>query len=325
VLVSCGDDKLIKIWKFQVNRQQDDDESEVLLNTIYGKVAFTQTDHAWDGNSFATVGGTVVQIWDHNRSHAIHDFSWGTASPTAVRYNPSEVNLLATAASDRNICLYDIRTQTPIRKTVLRMRTNAICWNPMEAFNFTVANEDHNLYTFDMRKLDNALCVHMDHVSAVMDVDYSPTGREFVTGSYDRTIRIFNNTAGHSREVYHTRRMQRVMNVKFTQDAKFVLSASDDMNVRIWKAKASESLKTLLPRERKKLEYQQKLKQRHAHMPEVKRILRHKHVPKFIMKAKRLKDVMKKSDQRKEDNRRRHKQGGPNVPERKKSIIRVEK
>lgn len=25
-----------------------------------------------------------------------------------------------------------------------------------------------------------------------MDIDYSPTGREFVTGSYDRTVSSFN-------------------------------------------------------------------------------------------------------------------------------------
>ncbi len=30
----------------------------------------------------------------------------------------------------------------------------------MEAFNFTVANEDCCLYTYDMRKLTSALCVH---------------------------------------------------------------------------------------------------------------------------------------------------------------------
>lgn len=69
-----------------------------------------------------------------------------------------------------------------------------------------------------------------------MDVDYSPTGREFVTGSYDRTVkfspslisdiqyclylkkivnltnlqvRIFNHNGDHSREIYHTKRMQR--------------------------------------------------------------------------------------------------------------------
>ncbi len=31
----------------------------------------------------------------------------------------------------------------------------------------------------------------MDHVSAVTSIDYAPTGREFVTGSYDKSIRIF--------------------------------------------------------------------------------------------------------------------------------------
>ena len=30
----------------------------------------------------------------------------------------------------------------------------------MEAFNFTVANEDCNLYTYDMRKLQSAACMH---------------------------------------------------------------------------------------------------------------------------------------------------------------------
>jgi hypothetical protein len=34
-----------------------------------------------------------------------------------------------------------------------------------------------------------------------MDVDYSPTGREFVAGSYDRSVRIYGFNAGHSREV----------------------------------------------------------------------------------------------------------------------------
>jgi len=44
---------------------------------------------------------------------------------------------------------------------------------------------------FDMRRLKNPLNVFMDHVSAVIDVDFSPTGKEIVTGSYDKTIRIF--------------------------------------------------------------------------------------------------------------------------------------
>jgi WD repeat and SOF domain-containing protein 1 len=34
-----------------------------------------------------------------------------------------------------------------------------VCWNPMEAFNFTAANEDHNCYTFDMRRMDRCVTV----------------------------------------------------------------------------------------------------------------------------------------------------------------------
>lgn len=60
----------------------------------------------------------------------------------------------------------------------MQTRGNSLAWNPMEPFHFTVASEDHNLYSFDMRKLDHAICVHSDHVSAVLAVDYSPTGRQ---------------------------------------------------------------------------------------------------------------------------------------------------
>lgn len=62
-----------------------------------------------------------------------------------------------------------------------------------------------------------------------MDVDYAPTGREFVAGSYDRSVRIFKYNGGHSREVYTTKRMQRVFAVRFSGDATYVFSGSDDM------------------------------------------------------------------------------------------------
>lgn len=79
-----------------------------------------------------------------------------------------------------------------------------------------------------MRNLEKAKLIHKDHVSAVyvhilyfqlcniisMDIAYSPTGREFVSGSYDRTVRIFSSESPKSREVYHTKRMQRYVYYK---------------------------------------------------------------------------------------------------------------
>jgi DDB1- and CUL4-associated factor 13 len=184
-----------------------------------------------------------------------------------------QTDLLASTGGDRSVVLYDVRADSALRQVTLAMNANALAWNPREPLNFTVGCEDSHCYTFDMRKLSHALMVHKDHVGAVMDVHYSPTGREFVSGSYDRTIRIWRAAEGKSREVYHAKRMQRVFTVKYTMDARYVLSGSDDTNVRIWKAQASAPLQRLLPAERAHMDYAAALKGRFQHAPEVKRIL----------------------------------------------------
>ena len=111
--------------------------------------------------------------------------------------------MLLSTGIDRSIILYDLRNNQPIKKTVLANKSQCASWNPYQPINFTVGNDDSNCYTFDMRKLEAVKLIHKDHISAVTDIDYAPTGTEFVTGSYDKTIRIFNNLEGKSREVYH--------------------------------------------------------------------------------------------------------------------------
>lgn len=207
---------------------------------------------------------------------------------------------------------------------LLSCRAPQIEWNPREPLNFVVANEDHNLYTFDMRNLDKALMIHKDHVAAVMDVAFSPTGREFVSASYDRTIRIFKVTGGHSREVYHTRRMGRVFCINVSQDARFILSGSDDMNIRLWKMEASKAVGKQASRMERKQQYTETLKKRYQHMPEVKRIVKHRHLPKVIKKQQQIRHIQAESQRRKYENRKRHSKPGAveEEPERKRAVIR---
>ncbi|KAK9685127.1 Sof1-like domain [Popillia japonica] len=263
--ITLADDKTIKTWKTQMPQFGEDEEP---VNTILSKTVIGGISHCVRGTKFATCG-EVCQLWEQTRNEPIRTYQWGVDSLHDVRFNPVECNILAACASDRSIILYDTRDSGPIRKVVMKMRTNRLSWNPMEAFVFTSANEDYNLYTFDTRHLKHPTNVHMDHVSAVTDVDYSPTGKEFVSGSYDRTIRIFECDKGHSRDVYHTKRMQRLTSVKWTLDNKYILSGSDEMNIRVWKARASEKLGPLKPRERLALNYSEALKEKYAHHPQI--------------------------------------------------------
>lgn len=297
-------------------------ESASASAVYHGKFGFRDVDSHWQRAVFATAGAGVA-LWDMERSEPTATYEWGSDSVCAVRFNPAEPDVFASCGSDRSIALYDARSQAPLRKVVLLRRTNRVAWSPTEAFNFVAANEDGALYSFDMRRLESARAVHRDFTGAAMDVDFSPTGREFAAASYDRTVRIFPRDGGHSREVYHTKRMQRVFAVRFSGDGSYVLSGSEDMNVRVWKADAAAPLGTLLPREWKRLQYTQALVERFQHVPEVRRIVRHKHVPRQVLKAGELRRTMEEGARRKRGNVAKHSKPGTPGPKaaRKERIV----
>jgi len=326
--LTCGDDKKIKQWRLP-SPDTDfewEEDLDVPLTTYVGSYAFTNLSIHESKPLFATTSRRI-EIWSHGRTTApVQKLTWGVETITTVAFNKVEQDVLAAASTDRNVMLYDVRLATALKKVTLHMRANQIAWNPMEAFNFTVASEDGNCYSFDMRKLDKAQTVHKDHVGAVLAIDFSPTGEEFVTGSYDRTIRIFGRSDGHSREVYHTARMQRVMSVAFSQDARYVLCGADDTNIRLWKAEASKPITILASRQRTAYEYRDRLVKRYKHIPLVRKIHRQRHLPKAVKKAAYLHHVMRQSRVRKEGRRRRHSAPGivPFKPERRRHIVKVE-
>ncbi|XP_017893545.1 DDB1- and CUL4-associated factor 13 [Ceratina calcarata] len=317
--ITVGDDKTIKTWK----AQKPFGEEEEPLNTVISKTIISSISHHTRQRVFATCG-EVCHLWEETRNEPIRTFKWGIDTLYDIKYNPVQANLFATCASDRSIILYDARDTGPLRRVIMKLRSNKLSWNPMEAVTFTCANEDYNLYTYDIRKLSKPLCVHKDHVQAVVDVDYSPTGKEFVSGSYDKTIRIFGVDQGHSREVYHTKRMQRLTCVGWSLDNKYIISGSDEMNIRIWKARASEKLGVLKPREKAALNYSEALKEKFAAHPQVKRIARHRHVPKHIYNARTELRTIDQKSRRKEANRRLHSKKGtvPFISDKAKSVVR---
>ena len=100
--------------------------------------------------------------------------------------------------------------------------------------------------------------------------------------------------------------MQRVLSVAFSPDNNYIVSGSDDGNVRLWRAKASarQGVKSFALQQ--KLQYDEALKERYKHMPEIARINRHRHIPKAVKKAGEIKSEELKAIKRKEENERRH-------------------
>lgn len=325
-LLTCGTDRAVKLWDPYSAPAKGPPAA-----TWLGANAFTALSLHRHDPAFAVGSSSAIHIYDLSRpaSSPTQTLTWPTSidTVTALAFNQSETSLLASCATDRSLVLYDLRTASPLYRSILSMSSNSIAWNPMEPFNLAVANEDHNIYLFDTRNLSRALNVLKDHVSAVMAVDFSPTGQELVSASYDRTLRLWTpQKSGHSRDIYHTKRMQRVFSATFTADAAYVLSGSDDGNIRLWRASASDRSGIRSARERQKLEYDQALKERWQHMPEIKRIARHRHVPQVIKKAGQIKSEELKAVKRREENERKNSRKGlkKRRSEREKMVVATE-
>ena len=303
-ILTCGDDNVINFFnKANLYAQQEAfrtlHSTSILENTpdafpreyrpitSYNVDGFLENvDHSFNEKIFAT-SGDCISIWNYERNTPIHKFKSCTDGYLKVKFNYTENNIILGTAYDRTITLFDLRTNNPMKQVTLRNKSACACWNPQEPFNFTVGNEDSNCYTFDMRNLDKIRMIHKDHILAVLDIDYSPTGKEFVTGSFDKTIRIFNTNEGYSRECYHDKRMQKVYSVLYSMDDKYVLSGSDDTNIRVWKAMANEPIKILNKREEDARNYGKKLVEKYKYMPEIKKIRNQKRLPKYIINKKK--------------------------------------
>lgn len=347
-ILSSSQDKTVKEWdypfKSSLTSAEDYDIEGERGSNVGGSGSYTpiatylckspvnnvDAQHYTKSTLFATAGGSNVSIWDRTHytgangtSEPVREFEWGTETVHHVKFNPIEPHILAASAGDRSIALYDVRQATPLHKVILKMKTNCISWNPIEAYHFVTANDDFKLYSFDMRRLGAAMYVHEGHTGAVLGVDFAPTGREFVSGSFDNTMRIWPFDSMRSRDVYHTKRMQRIMCVSYSDDARFVLSGSDDANVRIWKAKASDPIKVLSKKEKEKLEYGDKLKQRFAEAPEIKRIANYHRVPKAVLVAHRKEAFAKNLEYTKTQNLIKHRKKGTVkvVPIKRKPIV----
>lgn len=230
------------------------------LNVWYGKEGFNSIDHSWKDDTFVSCS-SVVSVWSPERQEPIHTFSYETESLLKARFNPAEVGLLAATSNERGVLLYDIRASSILRKVQMSMVSNDIAWNPREPMNFTVVGVGGSCESGE-RGLQSVHVRHAEPVAAADDASRSRgrrAGRRLQQHWTRVRLRELRPHAPHlgcsqcevaggvgevagNDDRYHTRRMQRIFCVNFSADGRFVLSGSDDTNIRIWKAQASAPL-----------------------------------------------------------------------------------
>jgi WD40 repeat protein len=82
------------------------------------------------------------------------------------------------------------------------------------------------------------------HEDWVFDAAYSPDGKHIVTGSSDRTAKIWDASNGRLVRTLRGHEHQ-VRRVAYSSDGNFIVTASWDATVKIWRAQDGQIVRTL--------------------------------------------------------------------------------
>lgn len=233
--LSCSGDGTIGIWNFSNPKKR-------------GKIYLSKSENfktikSFPGDFFFATGGKELIMWDQKNFRPIQRLMWGVGSISKIDFNKNEPNLLSSLCCDRSIIIYDLRIKNPIKKIFLEMMSNDISWNPGVSHDFVVANENSNIYTFDLRNIIKPKKIYKDHVMSVNCLEHGSAGDSLLTGSSDTTARLYNLKVDRLVNVFYSERMKRILDIKFLLDQNFFLTGSDDSNLRIWKKNNSQKTK----------------------------------------------------------------------------------
>jgi WD repeat and SOF domain-containing protein 1 len=226
-LLSCSDDGTVKMWKISQPKRKP---------VILRYESFSAISSHPRENFFLT-GGKELILWDQGSFRPIQKLIWGLSVVSCVKFNPIETNVVCSSFSNNSIILNDLRINYPVKKMIMEMCANDICWNPKNCSYFTLANKDSNLYSFDLRNLKKPYKIYRGHLMSVLCLDQNPNDQLLASGSEDNTIRFFNNYWSKTLDIFFCERMQRVSAIKFSLNGENLISGSDDGNLRIWSIK----------------------------------------------------------------------------------------
>lgn len=237
-----------------------------------------------------------IEVFDVERS--IPREQGSSRYPLCISSSPVLANIIGIGEQG-GLSLFDARVGKMIHSVEMRSKVNDISFNPMSGHMFVSANEDCGIYLHDMRYLDEPSGVYRGHGNAVVSVEFDPLGAEIASGSFDKTIRIFEVDERKSRDTYYNRRMQNVLGVKYSHDSQFIVSGSDDGSIRVWKSHASKKLGPQSRKEKDALKYSEALREKYRDVGEISRISRHRFLPKPLKGTlKRIHESHKAAERR---------------------------
>lgn len=189
-----------------------------------------------------------------------------------IKFNASFPGLIG-GINNSKMFVEDIRSNTKI----ISIKGAYNCFNFYEDMLYIGGD---NYTVFDMRNIEKPIKEY-DIVGSVLSIDNTcKHGKNrTVLGTTENIIYTFNKEA--LSDIYYNQRMGLVHGVKYSGCGNYIISGSDDGNIRLWKA-ISNQKSLISAKEKKSIEERVMLQYKFKNINEIERIKKHIFLPKDI-------------------------------------------
>ncbi|CEF66985.1 Platelet-activating factor acetylhydrolase IB subunit alpha [Strongyloides ratti] len=212
MLVSCSSDVSIKVWDFTGNYE--------CLKTLKGHDAdiltvacLTNSDHILSGSRDRT-----IKMWELASGYCIFNFCGHEDWIRMIRVSPDGLSF-ASASNDKTVRVWNIQTRQ-VRSILSEHEhiVEAVAWAPPQSVQYIVPGENKE---------------NTESNSYIL-----------ITGSRDKTIRIFNTVQGFCMYTL-TGHDNWVRDLIVHPGGKYLISVGDDRTMRIWCFDQKRNIKTI--------------------------------------------------------------------------------
>ncbi len=244
-------DKTIRIWDVTSGR---------CVKTFKGHANWVSSVcYSRDSKKLASASSDeTIKIWDVGTGQCIKTFKGHKGPVTCVVFHKNN-EWVASASQDNTIRIWDINTGNCLK--VLKGHTEwvqEIAYSP-DCSKLASASFDHTIRIWNaepdlsmtgtisnwfkestslFKSTSDCLKTFSGHDNKIMSITFSHDGYRLASGSWDKTVRVWNAETGECILVLHGHE-DCVTSVAFSPDGKFVASGSQDHSLKIWELESS--------------------------------------------------------------------------------------
>ena len=220
--VTTSDDKTAKVWDIATRR---------CLTTLSGhKEIVYGAQFSHDGKYIATGSyDTTVRLWDSRTGACVDILKGHTMYVTSPSFSPDD-RLVVSGSVDNTIRIWEVPKHNLCLKELDTVKLSSAAYHPMIGTRIALATKYGGLiikegkYSFPMK----------GHTAPVNIVVFSPYGKELLSSSYDKTIKVWDaNKKKCKKQII----LETTANtIKYSPDNRFFAAGMENGSICVWDA-----------------------------------------------------------------------------------------